>query len=236
VYPRNNVSPARSRVARDYLPTSTGILSHVLSFFLFPVAFVSSPSTLDTPVYLFRPYLKVPIMPFSAKSFHPNMMTEIFFLDQFLKCLLSSCGICFYFLRHILAHQNFAGVCNLHCGRHLNTPSARLCLCQRSQHGLRCLCTFVSTFSLSLLRQRQHLQETRTFPYSQPIQHCSRPQSTLSHTTPSSSRSPSATLSTPAHTSQIEKNGQAPQIVMLVITRKNKNRRLPHLLYEHSRA
>ena len=110
------------------------------------------------------------------------------------------------------------------------------CLCQRSQHGLRCLCTFVSTFSLSLLRQRQHLQETRTFPYSQPIQHCSRPQSTLSHTTPSSSRSPSATLSTPAHTSQIEKNGQAPQIVMLVITRKNKNRRLPHLLYEHSRA
>jgi len=172
----------------------------------------------------------------SQQNHSTPTMTEMFFLDQFLRCLLSSFGICFSFLQRILAHQNFAGVCNLHCGRHLNTPSARLCLYRRSRYGRKRLCTFVSTFNLSLLRQRQRLQETRTFPFSQPLQHRSRPQSTLSHTTPSSSRSPSATLSTPAHTSQIKKNGQAPQIVMLVITRKNKNRRLPHLLYEHSRA
>jgi len=31
-------------------------------------------------------------------------------------------------------------------------------------------------------------------------------------------------------------NGQAPQIVMLVVTRKNTNCHLPHPLYEHSRA
>jgi len=56
-------------------------------------------------------------------------------------------------------------------------------------------------FNLSLLRQRQHVQETRISPFSQPLQYHSHPQSTLSHTTPSSSRSLSVTLSTPAHTS-----------------------------------
>jgi len=56
-------------------------------------------------------------------------------------------------------------------------------------------------FNLSLLRQRQHFQETRISPFSQPLQYHSYPQSTLSHNTPSSSRSLSATLSTPAHTS-----------------------------------
>ena len=86
---------------------------------------------------------------------------------------------------------------NSHCGCHLTTPSARLCLCRRSRHARRRLCAF----NLSLLRQRQHFQETRTSPFSQPLQHHSHPQSTLSHTTPSFSRSPSATLSTPAHTS-----------------------------------
>ena len=33
-----------------------------------------------------------------------------------------------------------------------------------------------------------------------------------------------------------QENGQVPQIVMLVITKKNRNRRLPHPLYVHSRA
>jgi len=72
---------------------------------LFPVAFVSSPSTLDTSVYLFCTYLKVPIMSFSTKLLHPDMMSEMFFLDQFLRCLLPSCGICFSFLQRILVHQ-----------------------------------------------------------------------------------------------------------------------------------
>jgi len=193
--PRDNVPPTRSRVARDYLPTPTGILR------MFPIAIVSSPFTLDTSVNLFCLCLKVPIMPFSTKSFHPDMKTEIFFLDQFLICFFPSCGICFSFLQRILAHQNFVGVCNLNCSHHLTTPSARLCLCRRSRQGRRRL----YTFNLSLLRQRQCLLETRTSQFSQPLQHRSQPQSTLPHTTPSSSRSPSATLSTPAHTSQLGK-------------------------------
>jgi len=136
-------------------------------------------------------------MSISAKLLHLDMMFEIFFLDHFLRCLVPSCGICSSFLQRILAHQNFAGVRNLTCGRHLTTPSARLCLYRRSRHGRRRLCAL----NLSLLRQRQHSQETRNSPFSQPLQHRSHPQSTLSHTTPSYSKSPSATLSTPTHTS-----------------------------------
>jgi len=48
---------------------------------LLPVALVSSPSTLDISLYLFCPYLKVPTMSFSTKLFHPDMISEIFFLD-----------------------------------------------------------------------------------------------------------------------------------------------------------
>jgi len=33
-----------------------------------------------------------------------------------------------------------------------------------------------------------------------------------------------------------QENGQAPQMIMLVITRKNTNHRLTHPLYEHSRV
>jgi len=164
---------------------------------LFPVDLVSSPSTLDISLYPLCSYLKVPTMSFTAKLLHLDMMSEIFFLDHLLRCLLPSCGICFSFLQRILAHQNFASVRNLPRGRHLTTPSARHCLCRRSRHGRRRPCAF----NLSLLRQRQHFQETRISPFSQPLQHHSHPQSTLSHTTPSFSGSPSATLSTPAHTS-----------------------------------
>jgi len=101
---------------------------------LFPVDLVSSPSTLDVSLYLFGSYLKVPTMSFSAKSTYLDMVSEIFFLDHFLRCLLPSCGICFSFLQRILAEQNFAGVRNLPRGRHLTTPSARLCFCRRSRH------------------------------------------------------------------------------------------------------
>jgi len=180
--PRDNVPPTRSRVARDYLPTPTGIL--------FPVAIFSSPFTLDTSVYLFCLCLKVPILPFLTKSFHPDMKTEIFFLDQFLIYFYFSCGICFSFLQRILAHQNFVGVLNLNCSSHLATPSAHLCLCRRSRQGRRRL----YAFNLSLLRQRKRLPETKTSPFAQPLQHRSHPQSTLPHTTPSSSSSPSATI------------------------------------------
>ena len=167
---------------------SLGTISPLLleSSRMFPVAIVSSPSTLATPVYVFCPYLKVPLMPFSTKSFHRDMKAEIVFLDQILMCLFPSCGICFSFLQRILTHQNFQGVRNLHCGRHFTTASARFCLCRRSRQGHRRL----YTFDLSLLRQNQRLQETRISPLSQPLQHRSHPQSTLPHTTPLSSSPP----------------------------------------------
>ena len=147
------------------------------------------------------------------------------------RCLLPSCGICFSFLQRILAHQNFRGVRNLNRGRHILTTKVRLCVWRRSRHGRMRL--FV--FNLSLLRRRQQLRETRISLFSQPLQHHSNPQSTLSHTTPSSPRSLSATPSTPAHTSLTGKRTGL-QIIMLVITRNNTNHRLPHHLYEHSRV
>ena len=132
---------------------------------------------------------------------HPDMKAEIIFLDQTLICFFPSCGICFCFLHFILAHHNFAGVRNLHCSRHFTTASARFCLCRRSRQGR----SRQYTFSLSLLRQRQRLQETRTSPFLQPLPHDSHPQSTLPHTRPLSSSSFSATPSTNAPTSQIGK-------------------------------
>jgi len=95
-------------------------------------------------------------------------------------CFFPSCGICFSLLQLILAHQNFACVRNPQCGRLCITAAARLYLCRRSRQGRRRL----YTFSLSLLRQRQRLQETRTSPFSQPLPHDSHSQNTLSHTTP----------------------------------------------------
>ena len=113
-----------------------------------------------------------------------------------IRCLLPSCGICLSFLQRILAHQNFRGVRNLTRVRHILTTKARLLVCRRSRHDRKRLCAF----NLSLLRPRQLLQETRISPFSQPLHHHSNPQSTLSHITPSSPRSLSATPSTPAHT------------------------------------
>jgi len=66
----------------------------------------------------------------------------------------------------------------------------------------RAVCAF---FSLSLLRPRQRLQETRTSPFSQSLTHDSHSQNTLSHTTPVSSSCSSATPSTPVPTSQLGK-------------------------------
>jgi len=126
-----------------------------------------------------------------------------------------SCGICFSFLQLVLAHQNFECVRNPHCGRHCITAAARLYLCQRCTQGRRRL----YTFSLSLLQQRQRLQETTTSPFSQPLPHDSHLQNTLSHTTPVSSSSSSATPSTSVPTSPTGKPA-GPTIVMLVITRK----------------
>ena len=114
-----------------------------------------------------------------------------------LICFFPSCGIFFSFLQLILAHQNFACVRNPHCGRHCITAATRLYLCRRSRQGRRRL----YTFSLSLLRQRQRLQETRTSFFSQPLPHDSHSQNTLSHTTPVSSSSSSATPSTHVPTS-----------------------------------
>ena len=78
---------------------------------------------------------------------------------------------------------------------------SRLFLCRRSRQGRR----RPFTFSLSLLRQRQRLHETRTSPLSQPLQPSSHSQSPLSHTTPTFSSSSSATLPKPAPTSQLRK-------------------------------
>ena len=117
--------------------------------------------------------------------------------EALIRCLLPSCGICLSFLQRILAHHNFRGVRNLTRVCHILTTEARLLVCQRSRHGRKRLCAF----NLSLLRPRQPLQETRISPFSQPLQHHSNPQSTLSHITPSSPSSLSATPSTPAHTS-----------------------------------
>jgi len=50
-----------------------------------------------------------------------------------LMCLFPMCDICFSFLQLILAHQNFACVCNLYCGRHCITAFACLCLRRRSR-------------------------------------------------------------------------------------------------------
>jgi len=163
------------------------------SFGLSPVDLPSLPFSLDISVRPLCSYLKVPTMSPSALLTHLDMMSKMFLLHHFLRCFRPSCGICFSFLQRILAHQSFAGVRHLTRGRHLITPSARLCLCRRSRH----VCRRLFAFNLSLLRQRQQLQETRISSFSQPFQYHSNLQSTLSH----SSRSLSATLSTPAHTS-----------------------------------
>jgi len=66
-------------------------------------------------------------------------------------------------------------------------------------------CRRLFCFIMSLLRQRLCLQEIRTSPFSQPLPHDSHSQKSLPHTTPVSSSSSSATLSTPAPTSQLGK-------------------------------
>jgi len=116
-----------------------------------------------------------------------------------LTCFFPSCGVYFSFLQLVLAHQNFACVRNRgpHCGRHCITATARLYLCRRSRQGRRRL----YTFSLSLLQQKQRLQETRTSAFSQPLPHDSHSQNTLSHATLVSPSSSSATPSTPVPTS-----------------------------------
>jgi len=154
--PHEHVTPTRSRVAGDYLPTSTAIFWPVSSRSVFSSFF---PGHFFVSVVLIP---QGPTMSFSARLLHLDMISQIFFLYHFLRCLLHSCGICISFLQRILAHQNFAGVRNLTRDRHLITPSARLCLCRRSRHGRRRL----FAFNLSLLRQRQHFQETRISPFS----------------------------------------------------------------------
>jgi len=132
---------------------------------------------------------------------HLDLMSQVFLLHYFLRSFRTLCGICFSFLLRILEHQNFAGVHHLTRGHHLIMSSSRFCLFRRSRHGRRRL----FAFNLSLLRQKQHFQETRISPFSQPLQYHFNLKNTLSHTTPSSSRSLSATPSTPAHTSLLGK-------------------------------
>jgi len=133
---------------------------------LSPVDLPSLPSSLDICVRLLCSYLKVPTKSPSALLPHLNVMSQIFLLHHFLRCFCPWCAICFSFLQRILAHQNFVGVRHLTRGRHLITPSARLCLFRRSRHGRRRL----FAFNLSLLRQRQQFQETRISPFLQPLQ------------------------------------------------------------------
>ena len=90
---------------------------------------------------------------------------------------------------------------NPYCSGDCITAAARIYLCRRSRQG----CRRLYTFSLSLLRRRQRLQESRTPPFSQPLPHDSHSQNTLSHTTPVSSSSSSATPATPVPTSQLGK-------------------------------
>jgi len=123
--------------------------------------------------------------------------TDLYSSGDDLECdtdlyFLPSCGIGFSLLQRILAHQNFRGVRNLTRGRHILTTKGRLCVCRRSQHGRRRL------FAFQL--PRQQFQETKISLLSQLLQYHSNPQSTLSHTTPSSPRFLSATPSIPAHT------------------------------------
>ena len=163
---------------------------------------------------------------------HVSLKAYPILLHQTLMCSLPSCGICFSFIQLVLAHHNFTRVRNLHCGSHCITASARLCLCQRSRQGRRHL----FTFSLSFLRQRQRLQETRTSPFSQPLPHGSHSQSPLPHTTPESSSSYSTTPSTPAPTSQLGKWAMAgPANSNVGNNKKTQNCRVLHLLCEHFR-
>jgi len=113
-------------------------------------------------------------------------------------CLLPSCGICFSFLQRILPHQNFAGVRNLHCDRHLTTPSARLCLfgddldmAVGAYALLICLCCDKDNTSkrLELLLFHNHFNITLTrrvlcltlhpHPRDLPAQHSQRPRTRL---------------------------------------------------------
>ena len=145
--PYERVPPSRSCIAGDYLPTFTAILWPVSSRFGF-ASFLSG--------HCFISVVLTPLS-FSVLLLHFDMMSQIFFLDHFLRCLLPSCGICFSFLQRILAHQNFGGVRNLTRGRHLLTTPARLCLCRRSRHGRRRL----FAFNLSLLRQTSNNSSKR---------------------------------------------------------------------------
>jgi len=145
-----------------------------------------------------------------------------------LICFFHSCGIRFSFLQLILAHQNFASVCNPHCGRHCITAAVRLYLCWLSRQGHRRL----YTFSLSLLRQKQRLKETRTRNHS----HRTPTRTTLCLAQHLYPRALPAQHPQRLFPRLWQENGQVPQIVMLVIRRKNTNHRLPHPLYVHSRA
>ena len=155
--PYEHVPPSRSRIAGDYLLLleSSGP---------FPVDLVSPPFSLDIFLYPLYSHLQVPTLSLSVLISHFDMMSPIFFLDHFLRCLLPSCGICFSFLQRILAHQNFMGVRNLTRDRHILTTKARLCVCRRSRHGRKRL----FAFNLSLLRQRYLFQETIISPFSTP--------------------------------------------------------------------
>ena len=141
--PYEHVPPSRSRIAGDYLPTSTGILWPVPSRFGF-ASFLSGHSFISVVLTPQGPYH---VFLCSAPPLRHDISN--IFPGSLLRCLLPSCGICFSFLQRILAHQNFGGVRNLTRGRHLLTTPARLCLCRRSRHGRRRL----FAFNLSLLRQ-----------------------------------------------------------------------------------
>jgi len=138
-------------------------------------------------------------------------------------CLFPSRCLCSSFLQQILAHQDFAHVHTLHCFRHRSTALARLCLCRQSAQGRRRL----HTLSLPLLRHRQHLQETRTSSYTQPLPHCSHPQNTRQHTKQPSSSSSSATPATPTPTSLSGKRAGPSG------NKKDKSHRILHLQHDH---
>ena len=122
--PPTNTNPHPGHVS---LGTTSPLL--LQSSGLFPVDLPSLPSSLDISARLLCSYLKVLTMSSFALIPHLDMMSQIFLLHHFLRCIRPSFGICFSFLQCILAHQNFVGVRNLTRGRHLITPSARLCLC-----------------------------------------------------------------------------------------------------------
>jgi len=170
-------------------------------------------------------------MSFSTKLLHLDMMSEIFFLDHFLRVFfprvefVSPSYNAFWRTRTLWASATYPVAATLprplpafvfadDLDMAVGAYALLISLCCDKDNPSKRLEVFLFHNHFNITPTRRVLCLT-LHPHSRdlPAQHSQHPRTRLR-----------------------QENGQAPQMVMLVITRKNTNRRLPHPLYEHFRA